>query len=44
VTFVEWEGEAPITVRWRLPQPLPDRLIAEFNVASSEESPDSRNG
>lgn len=44
VTFVDWEGEAPITVRWRLPQPLPTRLIAEFKVASSGESPDSRNG
>lgn len=44
VTFVDWEGEAPITVRWRLPKRLPDRLIAEFNVASSGDPPDSRNG
>ncbi|MFO1298854.1 MAG: DUF3427 domain-containing protein [Burkholderiaceae bacterium] len=44
VTFVDWEGEAPVTVRWRLPQPLQARLIAEFNVASSGASPESRHG
>jgi superfamily II DNA or RNA helicase/diadenosine tetraphosphate (Ap4A) HIT family hydrolase len=44
VTFVEWEGDAPITVRWRLPQPLPARLITEFSVASSGGSQEARRG
>jgi superfamily II DNA or RNA helicase/HKD family nuclease/diadenosine tetraphosphate (Ap4A) HIT family hydrolase len=30
VTFVDWEGDAPITVRWRLGAALPERLSREF--------------
>jgi superfamily II DNA or RNA helicase len=30
VTFVDWEGDSPITVRWRLQTALPDRLSQEF--------------
>jgi hypothetical protein len=26
VEFVDWEHDAPITVRWRLPQPVPESL------------------
>lgn len=32
VRFLEWEGEAPISVRWRLSSPLPARLAGEFAV------------
>lgn len=35
VTFVDWEGEKPITVRWRLEQPLTGRLAKEFSAPSS---------
>jgi superfamily II DNA or RNA helicase/HKD family nuclease/diadenosine tetraphosphate (Ap4A) HIT family hydrolase len=31
--FVDWEGDRPITVRWRLPQPLPPRWHKAFGVA-----------
>jgi len=30
VQFESWEGDRPITIRWRLSQPLPDRLIEKF--------------
>jgi Domain of unknown function (DUF3427) len=30
VEFVEWEGEKPITVRWRLPEALPERVWQEL--------------
>jgi len=30
VTFESWDGERPITVRWRLSVPLPERLSEEF--------------
>lgn len=30
VAFEKWEGNEPITVNWRLQQPLPERLVAEF--------------
>lgn len=30
VEFVEWEGEKPITVRWRLAEPVPERLLGEL--------------
>lgn len=32
VDFVDWEGEQPITVRWRLQTPLPERIQQEFRV------------
>jgi len=32
LTFVEWEGEAPITVRWRLSTAMPERLVGELNI------------
>ena len=35
VTFVDWEGEKPITVRWRLDQPLTERLATEFDAPPS---------
>jgi hypothetical protein len=30
VRFLEWEGDAPITVRWRLENRLPDRVAGEL--------------
>jgi hypothetical protein len=30
VTFVDWVGDSPITVRWRLESPLHDRLFREL--------------
>ncbi len=33
VEFVEWEGEKPITVRWRLHTPLSERLGELFGLA-----------
>jgi hypothetical protein len=30
VEFVEWEGEKPITVRWQLSEPVPERLLGEL--------------
>ena len=33
--FLDWEGENPITVRWRLANPLPDRLHDLFQVSSA---------
>jgi hypothetical protein len=36
VTFVDWEGDSPITVRWRLGTALPDRLSGEFIEAAPE--------
>jgi superfamily II DNA or RNA helicase/diadenosine tetraphosphate (Ap4A) HIT family hydrolase len=32
VEFVDWEGERPITVRWRLKAPLPARTAKLFGV------------
>ncbi len=32
VGFVDWEDEKPITVRWRLKEPLSDRLAELFGV------------
>jgi len=32
VKFVDWEGEKPITVRWRLPEPVPQQLRAALGV------------
>ncbi len=33
VDFVEWQGEKPITVQWRLREPLSDRLARLMEVA-----------
>ena len=30
VTSVDWEGDSPITVRWKLESPLHDRLFQEL--------------
>jgi superfamily II DNA or RNA helicase/diadenosine tetraphosphate (Ap4A) HIT family hydrolase len=35
VEFVDWEGDAPITVRWRLSEPVPRRLQQELAVPNS---------
>ena len=35
VCFVDWEGEKPITVRWKLREPLAERLAELFGVASA---------
>jgi hypothetical protein len=32
VKFVSWKGEAPITVRWRLAEPIPLRFRGMFSV------------
>jgi hypothetical protein len=32
VTFVSWEGDRPITVRWALPAPVPERLRRELRM------------
>jgi hypothetical protein len=32
VTFVEWHGDRPITVKWQLPEPVPERLRGELRV------------
>lgn len=32
VTFETWEGERPITINWRLPTPVPERLHALFLI------------
>jgi hypothetical protein len=31
VSFVSWDGDKPITVKWQLRQPLPDRLQSRFS-------------
>jgi len=30
VTFIDWEGDKPITVRWRLERPLSEVLLTRF--------------
>jgi hypothetical protein len=32
VDFIDWEGDAPITVKWQLSEPVPESLQATFNV------------
>jgi hypothetical protein len=32
VTFVSWEGDQPITVTWRLNEPVPNRLKPELGL------------
>ena len=39
VDFVEWEGEKPITVRWRLREPLFPRLAQLFDVEEGDSPP-----
>ena len=34
VDFVTWQGEKPITITWRLKEPLPNRLQEAFRVPS----------
>jgi superfamily II DNA or RNA helicase len=33
--FVDWQGDRPITVRWRLAQPVPSRWHATFDVPNA---------
>jgi superfamily II DNA or RNA helicase/diadenosine tetraphosphate (Ap4A) HIT family hydrolase len=33
--FQSWEGEKPITIRWRLTKPLPGQLLRNFVIAES---------
>jgi hypothetical protein len=33
--FVDWKGEAPITVKWSLETPVPERLAAELGVPAA---------
>jgi hypothetical protein len=32
VRFLDWEGEQPITVRWELPEPVPQGLWEELSI------------
>ncbi|MBA3885562.1 MAG: DUF3427 domain-containing protein, partial [Acidobacteria bacterium] len=32
VDFIDWHGDKPITVRWRLREPVPERLWGELRV------------
>jgi hypothetical protein len=32
VVFVAWRGEKPITVRWKLPEAVPERLRGDLGV------------
>jgi superfamily II DNA or RNA helicase/HKD family nuclease/diadenosine tetraphosphate (Ap4A) HIT family hydrolase len=38
VQFVDWEGDEPITIRWRLPEALPERLVRLFGIAAGEQA------
>lgn len=38
VAFVDWENDAPITVRWRLADPVPPELRHDLLVPSSGEA------
>jgi len=35
VQFIDWEGDKPITVRWKLAEPVPDSLWAIFQPPDS---------
>jgi len=35
VEFIDWQGEKPITVQWRLRKALPDRLLSSFQIPST---------
>ncbi len=34
VAFVDWEGEKPITVRWQVPEVVPQKLWKELGTLS----------
>ncbi|MAG31162.1 MAG: hypothetical protein CL908_09780 [Deltaproteobacteria bacterium] len=36
VRFIDWEGDQPITVRWKLSEPVPDSLWTIFQPPDSE--------
>jgi hypothetical protein len=36
--FVDWEGDQPITIRWRLGQPVPDTLWTAFATSARADS------
>jgi hypothetical protein len=36
VRFENWHGERPITIEWRLPTPVPDRLKQLFLISGAE--------
>jgi hypothetical protein len=38
VEFVDWEGNAPITVRWRLPEPVPPALREALAVPAEPQA------
>ena len=35
VTFIDWEGSKPITIRWQLKESVPDYLLGPFGVAET---------
>jgi superfamily II DNA or RNA helicase len=37
VSFLSWEGERPITVRWSLSEPVPQRLWEAFKVGKPDQ-------
>ena len=37
VAFADWEGDAPITVRWRLPEPVPTAPREALRVPAGSE-------
>jgi hypothetical protein len=39
VQFVDWEGSRPITIRWRLPEAVPERLREVLKVPKDAERP-----
>jgi hypothetical protein len=34
VKFVDWEGSKPITIRWKLEEPVPEYLYSSFGISS----------
>jgi superfamily II DNA or RNA helicase/HKD family nuclease len=38
VEFVDWEGDAPITVRWRLAEPVPQPLRETFQIPEATQT------
>jgi hypothetical protein len=44
VEFVDWERDAPITVRWRLPQPVPESLQEALCVPRQDETENRESG
>lgn len=36
VQFVSWEGDKPVTIRWKLEDPVPERLWSFFNVPGTQ--------